>query len=177
MREAISGTTLFMIVIFFVLLFAGYLCLSINQNKAFAVKNAIVRITERHGIGVTNASGLAAKSNWKDEIEKELKYIGYNSRGECDDASWTGFDVHGNIPADPHDVFFCIKAIKKEDECSVCEEHKQTPNSNLHYFQIKTFYHFDIPVIREVFKLAVEGTTKPLRSSSPTDPIKSFFGG
>ena len=44
MREAIGGNWLFNIVIFFVILFTGYLCLSINHTKAFNVKDDIVKI-------------------------------------------------------------------------------------------------------------------------------------
>ena len=47
MREAIGGTWLFNLVIFFVLLFAGYMCLSINYSKAFGVKDKIINELER----------------------------------------------------------------------------------------------------------------------------------
>ena len=162
-----------MIVIFFVLLFAGYLCLSINQNKAFAVKNAIVRITERHGLGVNNADGLASQSKWKEEITKELKDVGYNTRGKCDDG-WTGFNVKGEVRND-NDVFFCIRAVKSTCD-SGCEDSHSNPNTNLHYFEIKTFYHFNIPIFRTFFNLVVEGTTKPLRSYEPKSGFPIFGG-
>ena len=163
-----------MIVIFFVLLFAGYLCLSINQNKAFAVKNAIVRITERHGMGVEDAAGLAAKSTWRSEIDKELQDVGYNTRGDCgDEEGWVGFDVEGNV--NPNDVFFCIRAIKSTCD-SGCEDSHSNPNTNLHYFEVKTFYHFNIPIFRTFFNLVVEGTTKPLRSYNGSSGFPLFGG-
>ena len=47
MREAIGGTWIFQIVIFFILLFTGYMCMSINHSKAFNVKNTIIKEIER----------------------------------------------------------------------------------------------------------------------------------
>ena len=50
MREAIGGSWLFNIVIFFVILFTGYMCLSINHTKAFNVKDDIVKYQNEKGI-------------------------------------------------------------------------------------------------------------------------------
>ena len=60
MREAIGGTWLFNLVIFFVLLFAGYMCLSINYSKAFNVKDKIINEIERNG-GILNFSNSEIK--------------------------------------------------------------------------------------------------------------------
>ena len=87
MRESISGTALFLIVIFFVVLFTGYLCLSINKSRAFAVKNSIVRIIERYGTGKNSAAALATNpvdgSNFSNDIKEELKNVGYNTTHDC----------------------------------------------------------------------------------------------
>ena len=48
MREAIGGTWLFQIVIVFILLFTGFMCLSINRSKAFNVKNQIIETIESY---------------------------------------------------------------------------------------------------------------------------------
>ena len=42
MKEAFGGFSLFNIVIVFVLLFAGYISMSINYSKAYNVKNEIL---------------------------------------------------------------------------------------------------------------------------------------
>ncbi len=158
MREAISGTTLFMIVIFFVVLFTGYLCMSINQNKAFAVKNAIVRVVERNGVGKADLNSLINDSKFREEISQELAEIKYHTKGICTKDSsnpegWVGLDVEGNLSNTPS---FCIAYTHSKDT------DKGNPSGNLHYFKIKTFYQFDIPVLRTVFDLAIEGTTKPM---------------
>ena len=48
MREAIGGTWLFQIVIVFILLFTGFLCLSINRSKAFNVKDQIIQTIQSY---------------------------------------------------------------------------------------------------------------------------------
>ena len=99
MRESIGGTWLFMIVIFFIVLFTGYLCMSINQSKAFAVKNSIIRIIERHGINNMTVADLANdgagnENSFKNEISRELATVGYRSTISCDETDdWVGFNV------------------------------------------------------------------------------------
>lgn len=159
MRESLSGTALFMIVIFFVVLFTGYLSMSVNQNRAFAVKNAIVRIVERNGIGVHSESELAT-AKFSDEIKKELIDVGYRTKGICnaraEDSGWIGFDSQGKVDSMGNNSVFCIKYISSSTTSSA------NPNQTLHYFKVKTFYHFDIPILRRMFGLSIEGTTKPL---------------
>ena len=46
MKEAIGGVSLFQIVILFLLLFTGVMCLTINHSKAFGVKDEIINIIE-----------------------------------------------------------------------------------------------------------------------------------
>ncbi|NLA32492.1 MAG: hypothetical protein GX864_00885, partial [Mollicutes bacterium] len=48
MREAVGGTWLFQIAIVFIILFSGYLALSVNYSRAFKVKNEILAIIERN---------------------------------------------------------------------------------------------------------------------------------
>ncbi len=172
MREAISGTTLFMIVIFFVVLFTGYLCMSINQNKAFAVKNAIVRVVERNGVGktMTQMNGVCGISNFSKEISSELAEVGYRSHGKCGENAggavaaalgktgvWVGYNSQGCPTFKENEIVFCLMEIAAKDTKS-----KSNPNSNLHYYKVKTFYQFDIPVLRSLLNLSIEGTTKPM---------------
>ena len=153
MRESIGGTALFMIVIFFVILFTGYLCMSINQSKAFAVKNSIIRIIERYGTEVVAVSQLASSDDFKKEIKNELESVGYRSKGKCDKKDEVGFNTQGEIK-EPYVI--CISLIKASGS-------SLNPNSGFHYFKVRTFYQFDIPVINEVFHWSIDGTTKAMR--------------
>ena len=159
MREAFSGTALFLIVIFFVVLFTGYLCMSINQNKAFAVKNAIVRIVERHGVGKGNLDSLMAENEIKDEIFEELDAAGYRSKGKCDaNEGWKGYNVKGenNEP-----YVFCLMLVTSGGDSST-EASNKNPSGKLHYYKVKTFYQFDIPGLVDLFQWSIEGTTKAM---------------
>ena len=168
MKDAMSGTTLFMIVIFFIVLFTGYLCFSINKSRAFNVKNSIVRIVERYGFGtgITNADSLANISGFTDDIKKELTNVGYRTKGVCNttiednDNPWTAFDVNGRVvtdsSSDPQAVF-CVKYVKSAGGTS------SNPNNQMHYFKIKAFYHFDLPVLNNSFNMTIEGNTKPMQ--------------
>ena len=46
MKEAVSATTIFQIVILFILLFTAIMCLTINNSNAFGIKDEIINIIE-----------------------------------------------------------------------------------------------------------------------------------
>lgn len=153
MKDAFGGTALFMIVIFFVVLFTGYLCMSINQSKAFAVKNSLIRILERHGVGKYTAESVVTAS--KDEIIAELKDVGYRTKGKCE-GSEVGFNSQGNTTT--NNPVFCVEYIGPVPTGGA----SQNPNDKLHYFKVRTFYHFDIPGLINLFRWTIEGTTKSM---------------
>lgn len=76
MKESIGATWIMSIVIVFIIIFSGYLALSINYSKAFRVKDGIIDRLQKHN--GPNAESLADISNYMNEI-------GYNSKGRCDD--------------------------------------------------------------------------------------------
>ena len=47
MKEAMGGISIFQIVIVFLLLFTGVMCMTINHSKAFGVKDEIINIIEQ----------------------------------------------------------------------------------------------------------------------------------
>ena len=170
MKESISGTALFMIVIFFVVIFTGYLCLSINQSRAFSVKNSIVRIVERYGNGINSEEALITNpesgTKFTTDVVSELQNVGYRTTGTCNtatDTGWIAFNITGSgaglglAPGGDEGVF-CIKYVSSATGAA-----DHTPNSRLHYFKVKTFYHFDIPVFRNLFRMTVEGNTKSMQ--------------
>lgn len=150
MKSAFSGTFLFQIVIFFVILFTGYICLSINQSKAFNVKNSIVKVFERYG---PNLNGIAdLSSSFSNDIENTLERSGYRLSGTCDDSNgWIGFDRTGEI-ATIGNVAFCARQIYVDIP--------GTSATDGYYYQIITFYHLEIPIFRSLFNLEAKGESK-----------------
>ena len=113
MREAIGGISIFQIVIFFILLFTGVMCLTINHSKAFGVKDEIITIIENEPLGSTSTSSFGLSESTMDKIAEHLKDAGYRITGNCPNG-YQGYNREGN-PTN-NDASFCIKANKVEDK-------------------------------------------------------------
>jgi len=157
-REAIGGTWLFQIVIFFVLLFTGYMCLSINHSKAFNVKNTIIKTIERkEGVDLSKPQDDPAIKEIVDYLEKAA----YRTTGNCP-AGYTGIDRNGNL--DKYNSAFCIKKQsiydtgESEYELSWIDEDKEFPDQS--YYRVVVFYQLDLPIFNEVFNFKVTGDTR-----------------
>ena len=71
MKEAIGGVSLFQIVIVFLLLFTGVMCLTINHSKAFGVKDEIINIIQEEKLAsYGTTSDYALTSDTIDDIVK-----------------------------------------------------------------------------------------------------------
>lgn len=154
MKDAISGNVLFMIVIFFIVLFTGYLTLSINHSRAFDTNNTILRIIERRGVGKQSAEDLAEDPEFITEISEALNEAGYRTIGTCENG-WVGFNATGDVDYGGNETVFCVNYVSSSNGSN-------NPSGHLHYFQVKTFYHFNIPIIRSVFHLDIKGDTKSM---------------
>ncbi len=147
MREAIGGTWLFGIVVVFIVLFSGYLAMSVNYSKAFKVKNAIVDILEKEE-GHSDAA--------KDKIKEYNKNVGYGVSSNCE-TGYTGADPVSSAAGSNVKYRYCIK----------CESNNSVDGSRLptSYYSIKVFFKLDLPVIGNMFVFPISGETKPIRSA------------
>jgi hypothetical protein len=157
MREAIGGTWLVQIVVVFVLLFTGYMCLTINHSKAFNVKNNIINAIERAGgCDVSNPDDDETIQN----IVEYLSKVSYRSTGTCpDDATYSGFDYTGQ--PDNSNPAFCI--AKVDTTTSVSGNNDDLPDMS--YYRVVVFYQLDLPIFSSVFNFKVTGDTKLLNTS------------
>lgn len=150
MKSAFGGVGLFMIVIFFIVLFTGYICMSINHTRAFNVKNSIIRIIERHGSGKSMNDLADAMA---DDIKSELDEIGYLNTNNCA-TGWTGFNREGVILGEgATNASFCLKRISATNA---------TLNKSMYYYQVETFYQLDIPIVKTLMRLSIKGDTIPM---------------
>lgn len=160
MREAIGGTWLFNIVIFFVLLFTAYMALSINSSKAYAVKNEVLSIIERN-------QGFSTKGNDSTlvQIVDYLDSVGYRSVGSCSRKSdnttkniyWAGIARDGSFvenASNRNDMKICVKKIDIVDYDKINNKNEVPYES---YYRIEVFYNMDLPVIGSLIRLSVRG--------------------
>jgi len=156
MKEAIGGSWLFNIVIFFVILFTGYLCLSINHTKAFNVKDDIVKIIERNNGFKEELNNVNASNNVViKEIVESLQKFGYRSTSKCPDADggqfWYGYDRDGNRDNGNNNSSFCIREV---DATSGLGGAKTV------YYQVVVFYQLDLPIVNSIFGFKLKGDTR-----------------
>lgn len=152
MKEAIGGTWLFQIAIVFILMFTGYMCLSINHSKAFGIKSEIVESISRHG-GVE-----------PNEIKDILRKASYRTRGSCkklkttDGGEWTGYDRNGKrLGNDQNNATFCVRRVNVNSTNTGVNE-----LPDMYYYQVRVFYQLDLPIFNSLFSFTVRGDTNIL---------------
>jgi len=144
MREAIGGTWIFTIVIVFIVLFSGYLAISVNYSKAFNVKDKIVTIIEQN-------EGL--NNNAQTEIDNYLSGVGYHVYGTCNsEEKGIGKSTNGNR------YKYCVSKRTSGDSSTL----KKT------YYKVKVFFRLDLPILGNIFTFPVSGETKAVYFATDT---------
>ncbi len=164
MREAIGGTWLFQIVIVFVLLFAGFMCLTINQSKAFNVKDRIIQtIQSNNGINLTAECGSDTTGTLC-AISSYLIDSAYRTTGNCDVLSlednytYYGFSRDGKV--NQKNAAFCIAKIDSGGIGSNGDFASELPS--VAYYRVVVFYQLDLPIFHDLFNFRIKGDTKPI---------------
>ncbi len=152
MKEAIGGISLFNIVIVLILLFTGYISLSINYSKAYNVKNEVLNVIRNQG-GVCTADGVATGDicyNFKEQITDYFKEASYRATGDCG-SDWIGYTRTGDLLSrGAKNAAFCVKGIK-------VNANSELPNAL--YYQVRIFYQLDLPIINNIFNFSILGET------------------
>lgn len=172
MKEAIGGISLFQIVIVFLLLFTGIMCLTMNHSKAFAVKDEIINILETDEL---NISGTKTEEIIHEKtLEKITNYFneaGYRIDGRCpsSDDGWVGYNREGKITTG--DASICLRAVNVSDAYIKDLENKCKNNKCEYvtdgfpmqiYYDVIVFYQLDIPIIKHISNFKLTGSTKIL---------------
>ncbi len=167
MREAIGGTWIFQIVVFFILLFTGFMCLTINQSKAFGVKSAMLNAIERYnGIDLDD---IDSEDPALVEIVQALSDRSYRTTGKCpnvfrdplsgDVFSYVGFNRDGHL--DSNNPAFCIAKV----ETNHYQPQAVNELPSMAYYRVVVFYQLDLPVFHDIFNFRLNGDTKLLSVS------------
>ncbi len=163
MKESISVTTIFQIVILFILLFTAIMCLTINNSNAFGVKDEILNIIENNNGNYLNEDN----SGLSEEIVDAISAAAYRTTGVCEDG-YTGYERNGQPVGNGERASVCIKEVNVTDslkdyinsELGGSQYVAQGDFVNGSYYQIVLFYQLDLPVIRQVYNFQTKGETK-----------------
>lgn len=148
MREVSGSTWTFQLIILFILIFACFLTLVLNYNKAYNVKNELLTIIEKYE-GV-NEESLGIMNNY-------LRSTGYKTKGKCPYKD--GEEGFGVLTLDgqyepfneSNYYYYCFQEAEKRDEV---------------YYNVTVFYRFNIPVLGEIATFKVEGRTNTFIGSN-----------
>lgn len=181
MRESIGGAWIFQLVIIFILLFTGFLCVAINYNKAFKVKNEVIDYVEREE-GLTSGTDSGGYMGGSLElIGAYLQQAGYSSKGYCPSndktekvKSWTHAITWNDATGmnDSHEYNWI--GIKTLGTDSTFEEAvkgtkyyyciKKIDNYDKEYpykayYKLRLFFKFELPIFGDFTTFSVEGET------------------
>ena len=169
MKEATGGISIFQIVIVFLILFVGIMALTINHSKSFAVKDEIINIIENESLP-NNLDTEILTSKTISEIVNHLNESGYRLTNRCPD-EFTGYASNGKITKG-RDAVFCIKVndasktmsdnVEKVCSNGKCEISANTKYPKMIYYDLILFYQLDIPILKNVMKFEMKGSTKVL---------------
>lgn len=148
MRETIASTWIYQLVIIFILMFVAFLILSLTYSKNYKTKNEIIDIIEKY-------EGVNQKS--VQLINNYLSYTGYKVKHSCPTQpnDWLGATSLENISLTKAQVgekyYYCLRRVI---------------NSNKMYYQVKTFFKFNLPIFGDIHTFTVDGTTNDIFRNS-----------
>ena len=147
MREAIGGTWLTQLIIIFMLIFVAFLALSLNYTKAFKVKNEILSIIEKRE-GLTDGANGALQI-----INNYLKSTNYRVTKSCEVGSYGVGDLNRStaelVTSNSKKYYYCVSKIKAPS----------VNNRGKVYYRVNIFFYFNLPVLGDIFKFDVNGST------------------
>lgn len=160
MKESMSITYIFQIVILFIFLFAGIMALTINHSNAFGVKDQIVSIIENNNGNYLNADGT-----FRDEIIELIESTSYRTTGKCDN-NFEGYDRTGHHVDSGQNAAVCIKRVNATAGVdnyltsilggSVATDDFMPGN----YYQVQVFFQLDIPIVNQIYNFSSKAETK-----------------
>lgn len=158
MKESVSVTTIFQIVILFILLFTAIMCLTINNSNAFGVKDKILNIIEMNNGNYLDGDSL------NEEIVDAISQEAYRTTGICEDG-YIGYERNGERVNSGDRASVCIKEVNVTNGIdnylnSVLDGVVSAEFIEGKYYQIILFYQLDLPVFRQAYNFHTKGETK-----------------
>ena len=170
MRETVSVTGIFQIVIIFILLFAAIMALTINNSNAFGVKDEIINAIEaNNGVYFLDGNG-----DLDERINEAMQKATYRTSGKCPantqniayDEWYIGFDRNGRRVGSNDKASICIRKVNVTDKINEYYVSKYGTAVGTNdfitgfYYQVVVFYQLDLPIINQVYNFQTKGETK-----------------
>ncbi len=168
MRESIGATQIFAICMVLIVLFTGYLAISVNYAKAFRIKSSIVsQIEQNHGYNTTVTTPDGRVQSLEEKIKTYLTAQGYTAYGTCPNtidadgytSEWQKVGhINDSAPSGKDNV--CIYRLTLPVQGNggystmlddICTQK--------YYYKVITFFKFDIPIINTFLTFKVSGDT------------------
>ena len=167
MREGISVTAIFQIVIIFILLFTAIMAMTINNSSAFSVKDKMINAIEENN-GVTNFENRVPLDS---RIVKPMQEASYRITGKCPSGEgYNGYDRNGNPVGTDSKASVCIRKVIVNDSIDAIYDGKYNSGKAKkvlkgdfyegYYFQVIMYYQLEMPIINGVYNLQTKGDTK-----------------
>lgn len=166
MREGISVTAIFQIVIIFILLFTAIMAMTINNSAAFSVKDKIINaIEENNGILAFDNGGPLDSRVVQPMLEASYRITGKCPKGE----GYTGYDRDGKPVGSDAKASVCIRKVIVNDSIDAIYNRKYNTGRKKvlvgdfyegYYFQVIMYYQLDMPIINGVYNFQTKGDTK-----------------
>ena len=167
MKESMSATWEFQIIIIFILIFVSYLTVSVSYYKVFKSKNDIVSIIERkEGLteGPIGAIGV---------INNYLVSNGYHAKGKCEFGSYganslSATDYSGFtkiVDGDANKYYYCVKKNTNYYEGKMGRS----------YYEINLFFSLNLPVIVDIIDFGAKGTTIEMDATYDCNDTRCLF--
>ena len=167
MKESMSATWEFQIIIIFILIFVSYLTVSVSYYKVFKAKNDVISIIERkEGLtaGPTGAIGI---------INNYLISNGYSAKGHCTAGSYgaNSLDTTDNsgftyvLDGDNSKYYYCVKKTTNYYEGKLGRS----------YYDVNLFFSLNLPVIGDIIDFGAKGTTIEMDATYDCNNTRCLF--
>lgn len=158
MRQSIGGTWLIQLMILFILLFAGYIILTVDYNKSIKVKNEVTSMIEKY-------EGLNEKSI--NLVNNYLISMGYRTTGLCsaEEGAYGALSLEDNT----------LESVEAGQKYYYCIRKYRGANTSS-YYQLNFFYHFNLPVLGDISRFNIKGTTSNFQAKDD-ELYQDYIGG
>jgi len=162
MRQTFGGTWTLQLMILFILVFVGYILLTLDYSRTIKVKNEAISIIEKYN-GLNDTSITA--------LNTFLSTSGSYTTGVCENED----GVYGSKSLDTN---FASNTLEKADgsrEYYYCIR-KYPGTGKTNYYQLTLFYRFNLPVLGDIAAFKAIGSTSNFDSDDLEEYCTSVGG-